>query len=140
MGATAVARHVEDAFADGPLLHLNTYAGHPVAAEAALATLDVLAEESLVARAAALEPVLRRELERVREATSRVVAISVIGLLSSVELDVADRDDVAGPADRAAPRDLRARRDRPLRGRRRDPDRRLLPHARASRRRTSPSG
>jgi len=94
MGATAVARHVEDAFADGPLLHLNTYAGHPVAAEAALATLDVLAEESLVARAAALEPVLRRELERVREATSRVIAISVIGLLSSVELDVADRDDV----------------------------------------------
>lgn len=93
MGATAVARHVEDAFADGPLLHLNTYAGHPVAAEAGLATLDVLAEESLVARAAALEPVLRRELERVREATSRVVAISVIGLLSSIELDITDRDD-----------------------------------------------
>jgi adenosylmethionine-8-amino-7-oxononanoate aminotransferase len=93
MGATAVARHVEDAFADGPLLHLNTYAGHPVAAEAALATLDVLADESLVERAAALEPVLRRELERVREATSRVVAITVIGLLSSVELDVSDRDD-----------------------------------------------
>jgi adenosylmethionine-8-amino-7-oxononanoate aminotransferase len=93
MGATAVARHVEDAFADGPLLHLNTYAGHPVAAEAALATLDVLDEESLVARAATLEPVLRRELGRVREATSRVVAISVIGLLGSVELDVADRAD-----------------------------------------------
>ena len=93
IGATAVARHVEDAFADGPLLHLNTYAGHPVAAAAALATLDVLAEESLVARAAALEPVLRRELERVHQATSRVVAISVIGLLASIELDVADRDD-----------------------------------------------
>jgi adenosylmethionine-8-amino-7-oxononanoate aminotransferase len=94
MGATAVARHVEDAFIDGPLLHLNTYAGHPVAAEAALATLDVLAEESLVERAAELEPVLRLELERVREATPRVVTTSVIGLLSSVELDVSDRDDV----------------------------------------------
>jgi len=93
IGATAVARHVEDAFADGPLLHLNTYAGHPVAAAAALATLDVLAEEALVDRAATLEPVLRRELERVHGATSRVVAISVIGLLASIELDVADRDD-----------------------------------------------
>ena len=95
MGATAVARHVEDAFADGPLLHLNTYAGHPVAAEAALATLDVIEGEELVDRAAALEPVLRRELERVRGATPRVVAISVIGLLSSVEIDVADRDNPA---------------------------------------------
>ena len=94
IGATAVARHVEDAFADGPLLHLNTYAGHPVAAATALATLDVLAEESLVARAAALEPVLRRELQRVHQATSRVVAISVIGLLAGIELDIADRDDV----------------------------------------------
>ena len=64
-----------------------------MAAAAALATLDVLAEESLVDRAAALEPVLRRELDRVHEATSRVVAISVIGLLASIELDVADRDD-----------------------------------------------
>ena len=67
--------------------------GTPWPPRPALATLDVLAEESLVARAAALEPVLRRELERVREATSRVVAISVIGLLSSIELDITDRDD-----------------------------------------------
>ena len=29
MGATIVSRRVEDAFADGPLMHLNTYAGHP---------------------------------------------------------------------------------------------------------------
>ena len=93
MGATAVARHVEDAFTGGPLMHLNTYAGHPVAAEAALATLDVLEAEALADRAAALEPVLRRELERVRGATARVIAISVLGLLSSVELDVRDRDD-----------------------------------------------
>lgn len=93
MGATVVARHVEDAFADGPLLHLNTYAGHPVACEAALATLDIIEEESLVARAAALEPVVRAELERVRSATSRVRAVSVTGLLSSVELDVSDRSD-----------------------------------------------
>jgi putrescine aminotransferase len=93
MGAVAVGRHVEDAFADGPLLHLNTYAGHPVAAAAALATLDVLEGEGLVARAAALEPRLDDELARVRAVTERVVAVSAIGLLASVELDVGDRDD-----------------------------------------------
>lgn len=94
MGAVAVARHVEDAFVDAPLLHLNTYAGHPVACEAALAALDVLEEEDLVARTAALEPVLQRELDRLREAIPRVLTVSVIGLLSSIELDVGDRDDV----------------------------------------------
>jgi adenosylmethionine-8-amino-7-oxononanoate aminotransferase len=93
MGATVTARHVEDAFADGPLLHLNTYAGHPVACEAALATLDILERESLVDRAATLEPLLSAGLERVRAATPRVLKISVVGLLSSVELDVSDRQD-----------------------------------------------
>jgi adenosylmethionine-8-amino-7-oxononanoate aminotransferase len=95
MGGLAVARHVEDAF-DVPLLHLNTYAGHPVACEAALATLDILEREALVERAAELEPVLRRELERVREVTERVVGISVLGLLSSIEFDVSDRADGPG--------------------------------------------
>jgi adenosylmethionine-8-amino-7-oxononanoate aminotransferase len=95
MGGLAVARHVEDAF-DAPLLHLNTYAGHSVACVAALATVDILERESLVERAAQLEPVLRRELDRVAEATGRVIGISVLGLLSSVEFDVSDRDD--GPA------------------------------------------
>ncbi|HEY8583385.1 MAG TPA: aminotransferase class III-fold pyridoxal phosphate-dependent enzyme [Capillimicrobium sp.] len=94
MGAVAVNRRVEDVLErGGPLLHLNTYAGHPVAAEAALATLDALEDEQLVARAAALEPVLRRELDRVRQVTDRVVNISVIGLLSSVEIDIADHVD-----------------------------------------------
>ena len=64
------------------------------------------------------------------QATSRVVAISVIGLLSSIELDVADRDDVQdlliGLRHELYERGVIAR----CRGRRRDPDRRLLPHAR----------
>lgn len=96
MGAVAVARHVEEVLErGGPLLHLNTYAGHPVACEAALATLDVLEDEGLVARAAELEPILRRELDRVRHATGRVLNVSVIGLLSSVEIDIDDRHDAS---------------------------------------------
>jgi putrescine aminotransferase len=93
LGVTAVARHVEDAFADGPLMHLNTYAGHPVVCEAALATLDIIEREGLVARAAALEAPLREQLEGLRGRTSRIVALSVLGLLSSIEVDVADQPD-----------------------------------------------
>lgn len=95
MGATVVARHVEEAFAGGPLLHLNTYAGHPVACEAALATLDILEAERLVERAAQLEPLLRSGLEQVGTLIGRLLRASVIGLLGSVEIDI---HDVADPA------------------------------------------
>jgi adenosylmethionine-8-amino-7-oxononanoate aminotransferase len=96
MGAAIVSRAVEDAFADAPLLHLNTYAGHPVACEAALATLDVLERERLPENAAALEPVLAAGLARVAERTGRVLRTSVLGLLGSVEVDIADHPDPAG--------------------------------------------
>ena len=63
MGAVAVTARVNEVFRDRPLLHLNTFAGHPVACAAAEATLDILERERLVENAARLEPVLRRELE-----------------------------------------------------------------------------
>jgi adenosylmethionine-8-amino-7-oxononanoate aminotransferase len=93
MGATIVTREVEEAFAEGPLLHLNTWAGHPVVCAAALAVLDVLEGERLPERAAWLEAPLAVGLERIRGATGRVTRISAIGLLSSVELDVSDVDN-----------------------------------------------
>jgi adenosylmethionine-8-amino-7-oxononanoate aminotransferase len=93
MGATIVSRGVEEAFAAGPLLHLNTYAGHPVACEAALATLDILERERLVEHAAELAPVLEAGLLAIGERTERVIKVSVLGLLSSIELDVSDRTD-----------------------------------------------
>ena len=95
MGATIVSRRVEDAFADGPLMHLNTYAGHPVACEAALATLDILHRERLTQNAATLEPVLAAGLARVGDLTQRLRHASVIGLLGSVEIDVSDHRDPA---------------------------------------------
>lgn len=96
MGATIVSRRVEEAFASEPLLHLNTYAGHPVACAAALANIEILMSERLPERAATLESVLREELEKVAARAARVVRISVIGLLSSIELDVRDLEDPAG--------------------------------------------
>lgn len=93
MGAVAVSAPVEDVFKANPLLHLNTYAGHPVACAAAMAAFDVMEEQNMVANAAAMEKVLRRELERMSQSVPRVREMSVIGLLSSVICDIADHAD-----------------------------------------------
>lgn len=95
MGAVAVARHVEDAFAAGPLTHLNTYAGHPVACEAALATLDIMERERLAEHAAELEPLLRDGLEEIGTVVEGVLEVTALGLLSSIELDISDQADPA---------------------------------------------
>jgi adenosylmethionine-8-amino-7-oxononanoate aminotransferase len=93
MGATIVAREVEEAFTDQPLLHINTYAGHPVACEAGIANLEILIGERLAENAASLEGALRRELEQIEPFLGRRIRVSVIGLLSSVEVEAADVDD-----------------------------------------------
>ena len=93
LGATIVSRRVEEAFRDAPLLHLNTSAGHPVACEAALANIDILRRERLPEHAAELEPVLRRQLDEVGERIPQVVRVAVIGLLSSIEIDVSGSAD-----------------------------------------------
>src|SRR5262245_1288672 len=92
LGVVATSRSVEDAFAE-PLLHINTYAGHPVACEAALATLQIIQDERLPERAAELEPVLRSSLEAIADRNGRVVRVSAIGLLSSIELSAAGVED-----------------------------------------------
>lgn len=93
MGATAVSAEVQAPFAAAPLLHLNTFAGHPLACEAALATLDVLEEERLPERAGAMESALRELLEAVKERHARAFRVAAIGLLGSIELDTSDLDD-----------------------------------------------
>lgn len=60
MGAVLVRDEIYDAFMDGPaqaieLFHGYTYSGHPVAAAAAIATLDTYAEEGAFQQARELE-------------------------------------------------------------------------------------
>jgi putrescine aminotransferase len=95
LGAVAASRRVEEAFAE-PLLHLNTYAGHPVACEAGLACLEILARERLVERAETMEPVLRACLEDVAASLRRVCRTTAVGLLSSIEVRVEGLDDAEG--------------------------------------------
>ncbi len=61
MGGAIVDRRIYDAFMTGPdhaidLFHGYTYSGHPLAAAAACATIDLYRDEGLFQRAAELEP------------------------------------------------------------------------------------
>ena len=90
MGAVAVGPRVQEVLGGTPLMHINTYAGHPVACSAALAALAITQGEGLVANAAELEPVVRAALEGVAEGSARPVRTSALGLLSGIEVAVDD--------------------------------------------------
>lgn len=88
MGAAAVSRKVQQAFEGAPLVHVNTYAGHPAACAAALEILRIIDDENLVANAAACEPALRAGLERAGDEVPWPTRVSAIGLLGSLEIKV----------------------------------------------------
>jgi putrescine aminotransferase len=90
LGGVLVGRRVQQPFWDGdtgPVFrHGYTYSGHATACAAALANLAILEREALVDRAAALEPVLVREITRL-DAAPLVGETRVVGLTAAVELD-----------------------------------------------------
>jgi putrescine aminotransferase len=90
LGGVLVGRRVQQPFWDGdtgPVFrHGYTYSGHATACAAALANLAILEREALVDRAAALEPVLVREIMRL-DAAPLVGETRVVGLTAAVELD-----------------------------------------------------
>jgi adenosylmethionine-8-amino-7-oxononanoate aminotransferase len=92
LGGVLVGRRVAEPFwdgASGPIFrHGYTYSGHATACAAALANLDILEGEGLVARVRSLEPVLAREIGRLDEAPL-VGETRVVGLTAAVELDEA---------------------------------------------------
>jgi adenosylmethionine-8-amino-7-oxononanoate aminotransferase len=100
LGGVLVAPRVADRFFDGPdapmFRHGLTYAGHATACVVAEANLDVLAEEDLVARAGALESVLDKALDPLRDHPLVSEVRSGSGFLAGVALttDVA-ADEVA---------------------------------------------
>jgi len=90
LGAVIVAKRLWEPFwADGSELtfrHGLTYAGHATACAAALANIDILEEEELVARVAALEDTVEAALRPLeRHPLVRQVRAG-IGLLAAVEL------------------------------------------------------
>ena len=96
MGAVLVRGDIYEAFMHGPahmieLFHGYTYSGHPVAAAAGLATLDVYEEESIFAQATALEQHFEDLLHSFKD-QRHVIDVRNFGLMGAIEM--APRDGV----------------------------------------------
>jgi beta-alanine--pyruvate transaminase len=91
MGAVFVRKEIYDAFMNGPehlveLFHGYTYSGNPVAAAAALATLDTYEEEGLFSRAGSLAGYWEDALHSLK-GLPHVIDIRNVGLVGAVELE-----------------------------------------------------
>jgi beta-alanine--pyruvate transaminase len=98
MGAVLVQDRVYEAFMQGPplaieLFHGYTYSGHPVAAAAGLAALEVYETEGTFEQAAALEPLFEEMLHSFAD-DERVLDVRNCGLMGAIEL--APRDGAPG--------------------------------------------
>jgi beta-alanine--pyruvate transaminase len=90
MGAVAVRNGLYDAIVDAApagieLFHGYTYSGHPLAAAAAIATLELHRAEDLPGRARAIEPYWQEAAHALRGLPG-VVDIRDIGLIAGIEL------------------------------------------------------
>jgi beta-alanine--pyruvate transaminase len=90
MGGVLVRKHVHEAFMNGPehaieLFHGYTYSGHPLAAAACLATLDIYRDEGLFERSKALEPVWADAMMALRDEPN-VLDIRTLGLVAGIDL------------------------------------------------------
>lgn len=90
MGGVVCSKDIYDAFMTGPenmieLFHGFTYSGHPVAAAAGLATLDVYQEEGLFERANALAPYWEDALHSLKDCPN-VIDLRNLGLIGAIEL------------------------------------------------------
>ncbi|MFZ4408140.1 MAG: aspartate aminotransferase family protein [Paracraurococcus sp.] len=90
MGAVAVRNGVYDAIVDGApggieLFHGYTYSGHPLAAAAAIATMELHRAEDLPGRARAIEPYWQAAAHSLRDAPN-VIDIRDCGLIAGIEL------------------------------------------------------
>ena len=98
MGAVLVRDHVYEAFMQGPdymieLFHGYTYSGHPVAAAAGLAAMDVYEEEGIFEQSHALEKPFEDLLHSFAD-HDKVIDVRNFGLMGAIEM--APRDGAPG--------------------------------------------
>ena len=98
MGAVLVRDEIYDAFMNGPdymieLFHGYTYSGHPVAAAAGVASLDVYEEEGTFEQASELEPHFEALLHSFA-GHDKVIDVRNFGLMGAIEM--APRAGAAG--------------------------------------------
>ena len=90
MGAVFAKDFIYDTLLDGPentieLFHGYTYSATPIACAAAMATLDVYAEENLLTRAADLDSYWAERIHSLRDCPN-VIDIRNMGLVGAIEL------------------------------------------------------
>jgi beta-alanine--pyruvate transaminase len=90
MGAVLVRDHVYDAFMQGPdymieIFHGYTYSGHPVAAAAGLAAMDVYDEEGIFEQARSLEKPFEELLHSFAD-HDKVIDVRNFGLMGAIEM------------------------------------------------------
>jgi putrescine aminotransferase len=92
LSAVMVGDRVADVMIEGAgeFYHGFTYSGHPVCCAVALANLDIIEGEGLVARAAAMGEILRTQLHEALDDHPMVGEIRGVGLIGAIEL-TADR-------------------------------------------------
>ncbi|MGI9228500.1 MAG: aspartate aminotransferase family protein [Gammaproteobacteria bacterium] len=98
MGAVLVGSNIYDTFMHGPehmveLFHGYTYSGHPLSAAAALAVLDIYAEEDIGKQARAAEVEFEQQLHAMQDA-KHVIDVRNFGLMGAIELQ--SRPDAPG--------------------------------------------
>jgi beta-alanine--pyruvate transaminase len=91
MAGVMASKRIYDAFMTGAehmveLFHGYTYSGHPLAAAAGIATLDLYKDEGLFERAVKLEPVLADAMMSLK-GLPNVADIRTVGLLCGIDLD-----------------------------------------------------
>ncbi|MEE2997875.1 MAG: aspartate aminotransferase family protein [Pseudomonadota bacterium] len=99
MSAVAARAEIYDTFMHGPsqmieLFHGYTYSAHPLACAAALATLDVFAEDDLFSRGKALAPMWEDAIHGLKPMPN-VIDIRNLGLMGAVELSPRDGEPTA---------------------------------------------
>ena len=90
MGGVLVKREIHDTIVNGAaagieFFHGYTYSGHPLAAAAGLATLDLYRREDIFERAAAIESYWENAIHSLRN-RPHVIDVRNIGLVAAIEL------------------------------------------------------
>jgi 4-aminobutyrate aminotransferase-like enzyme/Ser/Thr protein kinase RdoA (MazF antagonist) len=80
----------------------STFGGNPVAAQAALTTLDVIEDERIIPHTKRVAEVVRERLERMTRDHPEIVEVRGLGLLVGVELDGPERTNMVMNAMRDA--------------------------------------
>jgi beta-alanine--pyruvate transaminase len=94
LGGVIVSRSIHDTLMHGPrhmaeLMHGYTYSGHPLSCAAALAMIDVIQQEDLLAQVNALSPYFEEAVHSLAD-LDQVVSVRNFGLAAGVELKPKD--------------------------------------------------